>query len=108
MEESLEEIIKKLAQGIDEYNIPDWISFSAICREMDENNVSEVLGFIPAKYKEAFYSFIEESPETDDEWNKYTVIGGGISSNSKEQIDRKIKYRAGVDLVRRHGKRPKT
>lgn len=108
MEVSLEEIIKKLAEGIDEYNIPDWISFSAICREMDENNISEVLSFIPAKYKEAFFSFIEASPETDEEWSNYTVIGGGVSSASREQIDRKIKYRAGVELVRSHYKQPKT
>ncbi|WP_444894987.1 hypothetical protein [Microbulbifer sp. SSSA005] len=101
MEKSLETIIKKLAEGIDDYNIPDWISFSAICREIDESNLQTVLNAIPSKYIDEFHSFITTSPVTNDEWNNYTVIGGGISSGSMEEIERKNRYRAGVEIIRR-------
>ena len=108
MEKSLAEIIKELAEGIDEYNIPDWISFSAICREIDKDNVYKVIHSIPERYIDAFYVFIDESPRTDEEWSNYTVIGGGISSGSDEEISRKNRYRCGVEIVRRYIKSDET
>jgi|TARA_B100000745_G_scaffold189864_4_gene124695 hypothetical protein len=108
MDRSLEELIKELADGIDKYNIPDWISFSAICREIDDSNVGLVVSSIPTKYAEAFYLFIQDSPRTNAGWDSYSIVGGEASLDTQEAVYRKAKYREGVEIVRKYIKRSKT